>query len=206
MASGSEQPVVILGTSSTTRHNLFRNNFSTPFKTMAPNIDEKAITAGFDNRSQADPKILTRKIANAKADALKSRLPPNAILITSDQVLLHGAKIREKPLNVEQCREYLKSYARNPATTVTAVVIYDSKSNHRISGVDICTQHFRTIPDNVIEQLLQKGNVLHSAGGITVEDELLKPYLSIRQGDLDSFMGLPIRLLRRLLSEIGIRL
>ncbi|KAI0567268.1 Inosine triphosphate pyrophosphatase-like protein [Gracilaria domingensis] len=173
---------------------------------MSPDIDEKDIDAGFSDRSQADPKLLTLKIANAKADALQQSLPPDAILITSDQVLLYSGKIREKPPTEDDCRKYLRSYARHPATTITAIVILNSKTNHRISGVDTCTQHFRTIPEEVIEQLIEKGDVLNSAGGITVEDELLNPYLSIRQGDLDSFMGLPVRLLRRLLSEIGIRL
>lgn len=194
----------MLGTSSKTRQKLFKDNFNVPFITMQPNIDEKAITDGSSERR--DAKELTLRIAEAKADALLSRLPDNSILITSDQVIQHAGKIREKPKDVEQCRFYLRSYSKHPATTVTAIVIHHKNENLRISGVDTCTQHFRSIPDHVVEQLLEKGDVLHCAGGVTVEDELLKPYLAFRQGELDSFMGLPVRLLRRLLVELGINI
>ncbi|PXF45404.1 Maf-like protein [Gracilariopsis chorda] len=206
MASPSQPPLFVLGTSSKTRHKLFKDNFDAPFTTLRPCIDEQGVNVGSSPRSSSDPKQLALEIAGRKADALVPMLQENSILITSDQVMLHAGKIREKPKDIEQCRHYLRSYSKHHAMTVTAVVVHRKSDDIRISGVDTCTQYFRSIPDDIVEQLLEKGEVLHCAGGITVEDELLKPYLALRQGDLDSFMGLPVRLLRRLIMELGVNI
>lgn len=206
MEPDTPPPRIVLGTTSQARQLLFRRNFNIPFISMAPDIDEKGVTASFSPRKLQDPRAYTLAIANAKADALLPKLQPNSVLITADQVLLHGTNIREKPKSDDECRMFLHSYGKQPATTFTAVVIHNIRTGDRITGVDTCTQHFRPIPHDIIEQLIKKGVVRNCAGGVTVEDELLRPYLSIRQGDSDSFMGLPVRLVRRLLSEINVRI
>lgn len=71
--------------------------------------------------------------------------------------------------------------------TVTAVVVTNlSAGGKRVEVVDIAKQHFREIPDTVVEQLIEKGDVLHCAGGFTVEDPILAPYLGERIGTQDS--------------------
>ena len=69
------------------------------FEIMSPDIDEKAI------RSK-NPEDLVMAIANAKADALVSKIKEPAILITSDQVVLCKDKIREKPVGEKEAREF----------------------------------------------------------------------------------------------------
>lgn len=192
---------IVLGTSSKYRHALFRKHFPTLlFTAMSPSIDEHAISAGYADRSTADPSELTLALANAKASALLPNLGPNTLLLTSDQVLSYEGRIREKPGSAEECREYLRSYAVQPVVTVTAVVV-TSGAGQRFEGVDIATQHLRKIPEEVIESLIAKGEVLHCAGGITVEDELLQPFLAERAGSLESIMGLPVQLVGRLLEQ-----
>lgn len=194
---------LILGTSSKYRHVLFRTHFPTlPFTTRSANLDERAITAGYVDRTKADPEALTLALANAKAAALLPNLPPASILLTSDQVVSYRGSIREKPESVERCKGYLRSYAEYPLVTVTAVVLVDSDTKRRVEGVDVASQLLHPIPEKVIDRLVEKGEVLHCAGGITVEDSLLEPYLKSRTGSLESIMGLPVELVRRLLSEV----
>lgn len=52
--------------------------------------------------------------------------------------------------------------------------------------MDVAKQHFDPIPEDVIDALIAKGDVLHSAGGFTVEDPLLAPFLGERIGTEDS--------------------
>jgi hypothetical protein len=55
-----------------------------------------------------------------------------------------------------------------------------------VEVVDIAKQHFGHIPEAVIDALIDKGDVLYSAGGFTVEDPLLAPFLGERVGTEDS--------------------
>jgi len=45
-----------------------------PYKVVVADIDEKAVTAGFPDRSKAAPKLLTLAIARAKAEAIVKKL------------------------------------------------------------------------------------------------------------------------------------
>lgn len=193
---------IILGTTSRWRQCVFRQHFpETAFTTLSADIDEKAVTAGFADRKVADPSILTLAIANAKADALLASAPKGSLLMTSDQVLSYAGTIREKPADAAQCRQYLRGYATHPVVTVAAIVVTNTSTGYRAQGVDVARQYFRPIPEEVIDRLIEKGDVMYSAGGVTVEDELLAPYLTHREGTLDSIMGLPVELLTRLLKE-----
>lgn len=193
---------VVLGTSSKYRIALFKENFSDiPFSTMSPSIDERAITAGYTDRATADPSTLTLAIAHAKADALLQEIETPSLLITSDQVVVCNNRIREKPSNETECREYLQSYVTHPLQTVSATVITNTATNTRHSGVDIAEQAFTSMPESIIDQLISKGDVLYCAGGITVEDPILAPVLGERKGSLNSIMGLPVTLVKRLLNE-----
>lgn len=192
---------IVLGTSSKYRHALFRQHFpSLPFTALSAAIDERAISAGYTDRSTVAPGILTLALAHAKASALLPKLGPNTLLLTSDQVVSFDGRIREKPSSAEECRMYLRSYATQPVVTITAVVV-TSSTGRRYEGVDIAKQFIRPISEEVIDKLIEKGDVLHCAGGITVEDELLAPFLAEREGTLDSIMGLPVDLVRQLLAN-----
>ena len=60
---------------------------------------------------------------------------------------------------------------------------------------------FEEIPDLVCEALLDKGDVMSSAGSFVVEDPLIAPFLGSREGELSSIRGLPGALTRRLLMS-----
>lgn len=199
---------IVLGTSSKFRHDLFTKHFPhLPFSNASPSIDEKAIRLGNTPRDISEPRALTLALAHAKADALISSMPIGTILITSDQVVLCSDRIREKPSSETECRLYLQDYSEQPLRTITAIVltiVSPPGDSNRYQGVDVAIQHFLPIPETVIDQLINKGDVMFCAGGITVEDELLAPYLGERQGTLDSIMGLPVTLVDQLLRKAGV--
>lgn len=193
---------VVLGTSSKWRQSLFRERFpDIEFSAKSADIDEKAINGGYAERDVADPSELTLAIAHAKASAIVPSLGAHTLLITFDQVLLHGGRIREKPRDESECREYLHSYEHEPVKTISAVVVVNSDSQQRFQGVDMATQRLRKLPEEVVDSVIKKGDVLFSAGGITVEDPLLEPYLAEREGTLDSIMGMPVALVKSLLTQ-----
>lgn len=196
-------PPLIIGTSSPFRLSLFRTHFpDLRYTTAKPAIDEKRILPPSGIRDTANPAKLALSIAHAKSDALAHLMRNDEILVTFDQVVTYNGNAREKPETEEICRQYLRSYESYPLVTVSAVVV--AGKSKRVDGLDVAKQYFTRIDEHVIDQLIQKGDVMWCAGGITVEDELLDPYKLDREGSLESIMGLPVDLLRQLLHDMGV--
>jgi septum formation protein len=166
------------------------------FSVMDPNIDEKTIR-------HADPEQLVLMLAKAKAEALLPKIHGAALLITTDQVVVCNGEIFEKPANSAEARYYMGCYNKYPAFTYTAIVVTNTETKHQVSEVDIAKVYFKPIPDEVIEELISHGEIFHCAGGFQIEGESgeLNDYIKKVEGDVDSVKGLPLKLLRKILSK-----
>lgn len=193
---------VVLGTTSKWRRALFQKHFAgVEFTYAAADIDEKAIGS-----RQLPPEQLTQLIANAKADALLQEFKGtrNLLLLTLDQVVLgKDGEILEKPADAHEARRYLSTYdTDHPVTTVSAIIVTECTSGKRVAANDTASLALqKKLPGAVVEKLIEKGDVLYSAGGITVEDELVVPYHGELKGELESILGLPVKATARLLKE-----
>ncbi|KAI9199392.1 inosine triphosphate pyrophosphatase-like protein [Polychytrium aggregatum] len=214
---------LVLGSSSKYRAQILRDH-GISFSVQVPDIDEKAITTHPDDRAQSDPAALVLKIAHAKADRLlvqetTAKSPPAQqtdshpssdavqnpphLLVCCDQVTVFDGQIREKPVDREECRRYLRSYSTTkPAETYSSVVVVNTATKQRAEGVDIAKQYFHPVPDAVIEQLIEKGDVMYCCGGFLIDDDLIVPYLAERVGETDSIIGLPLQLLASLVAKV----
>lgn len=166
------------------------------FEVMAAHIDEKAIR-------REDPKELVMAIARAKTDALKSRISKAAILITADQVVVWQGKIREKPENAKEAREFLEGYNVHPVETVGALVVSNLQTGERAEGVDTAIVHFNPFSETDIEWLIADGQVFTLAGGFTIEGNMWERHIKKIEGTRDSVIGLSKDLTQRLISEVA---
>lgn len=166
------------------------------FSVMSPDIDEKSIR-------HDKPSDLVMAIANAKADALLSKVKEPSILICSDQVVLYDNKIREKPANKKEAKEFLESYRRLSPETIGAVVVVNTKNGKRASAIQKSKIHFKHLPDDIIEGHINSGAALSGAGGFLIHDSVLKNYVDHIEGGPDSATGLSKELVKKLISEIG---
>ncbi|KAG6522871.1 hypothetical protein ZIOFF_020026 [Zingiber officinale] len=191
------------------------------FTIMSADIDEKEIR-------MEKPEELVMALAEAKADAIISKLRSNGfneqddgptLLITADQVVVHGGMIREKPSSPEEAHEFIKGYSEGHASTVGSVLVTNLKTGVRKGGCDkseldkfliadsLCISlpnmqiYFHKIPDNVIANLIEEGDVLYVAGGLMVEHPLTSPFVEAIVGTIDSVMGLPKALTKKLIDE-----
>ncbi|KAL0921870.1 hypothetical protein M5K25_008984 [Dendrobium thyrsiflorum] len=192
---------IILGSSSSSRRQIL-SDMGYEFSIMAADIDEKQIR-------MEKPEELVMALAEAKADAIISKLQINeftekdepTLLITADQVVVHGGKIREKPSSREEARDFIKGYSEGHAATVGSVIVTNLKTSARKRGWDKAEVYFHKIPDEVIENLVNEGDVLYVAGGLLVEHPLTSPFVEAMVGTLDSIMGLPKHLTERLIQD-----
>ena len=189
---------IILGSSSAGRK-LIMNELSKEigfgFEIMSPDIDEKAI------RSK-NPEDLVMAIANAKADALISKIREPAILITSDQVVLCKDKIREKPVSEEEAREFLQSYADIHPKTLGAVVVVNTATGKRAGGLQRSTVYFKPFPKEIIDEHIRSGMSMKGAGGFCIHDPILKDHIDHIVGGYDSASGLSKELVKKLIARV----
>jgi len=186
---------IILGSSSASRQKILRE-MGIDFEVLRPNIDEKAIR-------RETPEELVLAIAQAKMDAVLSKLDAPAIVITSDQVISMNGTVFEKPTSVTEAETMLRAYRTCPPAAPVAIVVTNTTTGQRLSAVDVPTAHFSELPDALIEELANDPTITSYAGALSIEDERVRPFVSRLDGDLDSFEGMPKRLLLNLLKQVG---
>lgn len=194
---------LVLGTSSKWRRHLFTTHFPcVRVECLSPSIDEKAFGGA---RSSADARPLTLRVAHAKADALLARARADGgggLLLAADQVVVGPEGVREKPADEDECRRFLRSYARgDPVRAVSGLVVVDVESGGRFEAGDEARQWFREFPEEVVEGLVREGECMKAAGGVIVEHALLRQYVGRREGELESIQGMPVEATRGLLEK-----
>ena len=150
-------------------------------------------------------------LGEAKADNILSMLTPEQrdafdVIITADQVVTHKGEILEKPVSPDAARRYIRSYGQAPCSTVGSVVLTHIASGKRVSGTDTTTIFLRHIPEPVIDELIEEGEVFYCAGGLMIEHPKVEPFIERVEGTIDSVMGLSETLLRRLLSDLLLKI
>ncbi|XP_065016918.1 uncharacterized protein LOC135643635 isoform X1 [Musa acuminata AAA Group] len=140
-------------------------------------------------------------ISKLRSSGFKEEDAEPTLLITADQVVVHGGMIREKPSSTEEAREFIKGYSAGHASTVGSVLVTNLKTGVRKGGCDKAEIYFHKIPDEVIDSLIEEGDVLYVAGGLMVEHPLTSPFVEAIVGTIDGVMGLPKALTQRLIHE-----
>lgn len=183
---------LILGSQSKGRAHVLKNagyNFSV----MSPSINEKAIRS--DNFKE-----MTLLIAQAKAQALLPQISEPALLITADHVMAWNGELREKPHSIDEAKFFLETYSNNYAVSISSVVVTNTETLVQKSGTDISRVFFKELPAHIITAILQRDDILSMSGALNIDDALISPYIDRIEGDKDSVIGLPMKLLRPMLS------
>ena len=144
---------------------------------------------------------MTLAIARGKAEALLPKYADReCLLITSDQVVVCEGKIREKPENEQQCREFLRSYSSGAAAEcVNGVVVTNTKTREQFSGVARAQQFFKTITDDDATRLIAQGDCMWCCGGFVIEE--MAALLDRREGEEECIRGMPKTLTLELLTK-----
>lgn len=132
-------------------------------------------------------------------------LQKECIVLTADQVVTHSTSILEKPIDIQQARDFVQRYGVSPPSTVGAVVMTHLPSGISVSGVDISTIHFKSDIQyaNLVDKLVKDGApVLSCAGGLMVEHPFVVEFIEKIDGTQDGVMGLSKDLVKRLLVEL----
>ena len=185
---------IVLGSASKRRRQILLE-MGYKFEVMTADIDEKAIR-------HENPNQMVLDIANAKADALIPKLDHDTLLVTADLIVVFDGKVLEKPATKQEAREVLQDFGDRPAKTVCAVVITNTATGRRVSGVDIATVWFKPFDENLFKNFVDTPEALEHAGSFAAETEIFQPYVKKIEGTIDSIAGLPKDLVRELIEKV----
>lgn len=189
---------IILGSQSDGRKKVLKS-MGYDFEIMPADIDEKQIRF-------SDPVKLTMALANAKAEAILSKIKEKegCILITSDQVVVCNGKIIEKPIDEEEARSFIEMYKKYPAETVTSVVVVNTLLNKKTEGTDIVKIWLNPIPKEVVDKYIETKEPFFVAGGLAIEHPIIGSYVDRIDGEIESTMGLPKKLTAELIKLVNL--
>ena len=165
-----------------------------PFETANPDIDESPLEG-------ETPVQLVERLAIAKAQAIADQ-HPQALIIGSDQVALHGNDIVGKPITHDKAVAQLQSASGRKIELYTGLALLNSATGGLQSEVVPFTVHFKQLSDEIIEGYLRKEEPYNCAGSVKSEGLGIALLDRFEGEDPNALIGLPlIRLVAMLERE-----
>lgn len=185
---------LILGSSSPFRKKMLQDA-GFVFDVRTADIDEKAIR-------NKDFKKLVLALGLAKLDAIlaKNKFKPNTIIITSDLVVSHNGKLREKPISKQEVISWHKEYPKGKTIVHCSIVVHHVGLNKTLKTVDTASIKWRTIPNRVIYEMAENPTTYKGAGFI---DRAFFHYAKNLNGSVSTVQGVPLRILEEFLEKLG---
>ncbi|MBC7349150.1 MAG: 23S rRNA (uracil(1939)-C(5))-methyltransferase RlmD [Candidatus Aminicenantes bacterium] len=159
------------------------------------------IPSGLDENQilEKDPVAFTLKAAEAKARAI-AETNPEALVIAADTVVIIDGQVLGKPGDREEARRMLQSLSGRTHEVITAVVLYHKQSERQLSGYQSSRVTFRLLQPEDIESYLNRNTYRDKAGAYAIQ-EVRSTFVEKLEGDYQNVVGLPLRLLRRLINQ-----
>ncbi len=174
-------------------------------------INTDAIAPGIDETASAGekPDALAARLASEKA-ATVADAHPSAIVIGADQVAVVNdgdtTHVLGKPGTHENAVRQLKLCVGKAVEFYSAVSVCHKDSDKQVTRVEITTVTFLELTDKEIQQYLLAETPYDCAGSFKSEGRGVLLFDRIASRDPNALIGLPLMLLRDLLSELDVSL
>jgi septum formation protein len=167
-------------------------------------ISFRAVAPGIDERPPAPlgPLRFVAWAARAKADAVAKTASGRVVVAADTEVVLHG-RIFGKPKDRAEARAFLRALSGKTHQVYTAVQVIDGRSGKRAQGISRTHVTMRELSDRDIAAYVRTGEAQDKAGAYAIQGKGRRLVASIR-GPYDNVVGMPMRLLTRLLGDCGV--
>lgn len=164
----------------------------------------EAVASGIDERPPIRLGALrfVAWAAASKAESVAARRP-GAIVIGADTEVVLKGRIFGKPHDGDQAADFLWALSGRTHQVYTAIQVIDGRSGCRAQGISRTDVTMRELERQTIEEYVATGEAQDKAGAYAIQGEGRRLVASIR-GPHDNVVGMPMRLLMRLLGECGI--
>ena len=189
---------IILASKSKVRKEILdKNNI---FNQVEPsNVDENIVKEGLI-KEKASPEIISKSLAELKANKVSQKLPDNIVLGADSVIDLNGELI-SKPQNREEALIILKKLNGKQHNLVSSVCI--SKNGSMIwNYTDKATLTMKSFSENDLKTYLAKikDEELYAYNVYQIEGEGRNLFIDI-EGDEDTIMGLPVKKIKEYLNN-----
>lgn len=127
---------------------------------------------------------------------------PDGVLLAADTLCESEGRLLGKPLDPEAAGEMIRHLAGREHRTLTGVAIHDLADGTRSIWADATVVRIGALSDDEIDRYVASGQWRGKSGGYNLADRIDAGWGIEVLGDPDTVMGLPMRRLRPLLSEL----
>lgn len=184
---------IVLGSNSPRRRNLLAVLGLTFEARTVKGIDESYPPA----LTGADiPQYISRK----KADAYKSLMKPNELLITADTIVWAEGRVLGKPRDEEDAKRMLRFLSARTHQVFTGVTLRAAGIDRTFSAVSEVT--FDALTDDDINYYVARCRPLDKAGAYGIQEWIGCVGVSALKGSYFNVMGLPVQRLYKELKTL----
>lgn len=180
------EPRVILASRSPARRALMKQ-LNIPFECHVSNYEE-------DMTAYKTPEKLAQFLALQKAQFIAHKYP-HSIIIGADTFGTMGNEKLGKPHSITAARAMIRRFRNNTMKVHTglATIKTDQKGKvtKKLTTHTVTTITFGDISEKEINAIIEKDDVLNTAGALTIEGESGK-YVKTIHGDYHNVIGLPL--------------
>ncbi|MCU7553956.1 Maf family nucleotide pyrophosphatase [Alteromonas sp. ASW11-19] len=165
--------------------------------THAPNIDETPL----DKETALE---LALRLAAEKAREV-APLYPDHLVIGADQVAVieheEGDQLLGKPGNMDNAVDQLRRCAGKQVVFYSAVSVCRHTTRQQITDHEVTRVHFRPLTDTEIRRYVETEKPFDCAGSFKCEGRGVLLFDAIDSRDPNALIGLPVMLLRDIVSQ-----
>lgn len=149
-----------------------------------------------------DPSEMAITLGLGKAKEVAKRFP-EAIVIGSDTIVTVGGTQLGKAANVAEARAMLRLCTGEPNVVTTSVAVVCVAENYEYTHFDNTTVYFKPYNEAAVEAYLATEDYKDKAGAWGIQSGA-GPLIDHFEGDVETVIGLPTRLLVEPLAQLGV--
>jgi septum formation protein len=193
MMVDKNQPHIILASASPRRRQLL-SEAGYSFEVVEPDVDESAFpTGGLSTREYAET------LALAKARSVAPKYPDHWV-IGADTIADFAGEIIGKPVDAADAERITKKLFSAPHKVITGVAIVRLCDSIERVESDVTTVYPKTMTARQVTEHIRGGTWRDKAGAYAIQ-ETGDAFVERIEGSLTNVMGLPMELLKLLLTE-----
>ncbi len=167
-------------------------------------VDYRVIPSNFDEQldDNRSPDEVARELALGKALQV-ARQYPDSIVIGSDTIVTIAGRQLEKPHNTDEAHDMLRLLSGTVNDVTTAVAVVRVADGIQLVDADTTRVYFKPYDAAAVSAYVATGDPMDKAGAYGIQSGAA-PLIDHIEGHYDTVIGLPTRVLARLIEDVGI--
>jgi len=189
--TGFELEPLVLASASPRRAEILRS-VNWPFTAVAANVDESA-------RDEEDVSEYVERLACEKAETVAEGRA-SGLVLGADTVVAVGGQVLGKPADTEDARRMLRLLSGRWHEVLTGVALVRAETKEVLVAHERTRVRFAAMTDAEIDWYISTNEPTDKAGAYAVQG-CAALFIEEIEGDYRNIMGLPIRLVYKLMGE-----